>query len=133
MTKPTGKPHGVRYTKHQTDACREKIRTSAIIGRLQRHINGKLDMSPTQVRAAECLLSKTLPSLQSAEVTGDVVQYVARLPDVAPNAQAWLDQVKPMLTSTPVSPVLSHDHNGEDNQDITHSHQECDVSDGEGE
>jgi hypothetical protein len=106
MTKPTGKPTGVRYTKHQTEACREKIRTSAILGRLQRHINGKLDMSPTQVRAAEILLAKVLPSLQSAEIKADVRQYVARLPEPASDAAAWLASVDvPQL----ISPPLAHD------------------------
>jgi hypothetical protein len=93
MTKPTGKPTGVRYKKIQNEACREKIRTSAILGRLQRHINGKLDMTPTQVRAAEILLSKVLPSLQSAEIKADVTQYVARLPEPAADAAAWLASV----------------------------------------
>jgi hypothetical protein len=88
----------------QTDACREKIRTSAIIGRLQRHINGKLDMSPTQVRAAEILLSKTLASLQSAEIKADVASYVARLPTPAANTEAWLESVKPPLLVTSVLP-----------------------------
>jgi hypothetical protein len=101
MTKPTGKPTGVRYKAMQTEACREKIRTSAILGRLQRHINGKLDMSPTQVRAAEILLSKVLPSLQSAEIKADVRQYVARLPEPAQDAATWLASVdKPLLVSS---------------------------------
>ena len=80
---------GVRYTKFQTEACREKIRTSVIISRLQRHIAGKLDMSPTQVRCAEILLNKSLANLTATEITGDVASFVMRLPEPAADVDTW--------------------------------------------
>lgn len=46
---------------------RAKIQTSQIINRLAKHILGKLELSPTQVRAAEILLKKTLPDLTNVE------------------------------------------------------------------
>jgi hypothetical protein len=68
-------------------------------------------MSPTQVRAAEILLSKTLASLQSAEIKADVASYVARLPTPAANTEAWLASVKPpLLTAT----CLQHDTDKDD-------------------
>jgi hypothetical protein len=80
---------GERYTKFQTEACRAKIRTSVIISRLQRHIAGKLDMSPTQVRCAEILLNKTLASLSAQEITGDAASFVMRLPEPATDTASW--------------------------------------------
>jgi len=49
---------------------REKIKISQLINRLQAHANGEVDMSPTQVRAAEVLLKKTLPDLAQLQHTG---------------------------------------------------------------
>jgi hypothetical protein len=80
---------GERYTKFQTEACRAKIRTSVIISRLQRHIAGKLDMTPTQVRCAEILLNKSLASLTATELTGDVASFVMRLPEPAQDTASW--------------------------------------------
>lgn len=51
-------------------AWREKIRASMLINRLQNHVAGRLDMTPTQLRAAEVLLKKTLPDLSSTEHSG---------------------------------------------------------------
>ena len=101
-----------RYTKFQTEACRAKIRTSHLIRRLQRHIDGKLDLSPTQVRGIEILLSKTLASLSATELTGAVASYVARLPEPAANAAEWLKSLdKPsdsvLLESTTIDDVVS--------------------------
>jgi hypothetical protein len=109
-----------RYTKHQTEACRAKIKTTQLINRLQRHIAGKLDLSPTQVRGIEILLNKTLANLQQAEHTVEVKSYVARLPEPAPDAGAWLASVDvPQL----ISPPIAHDDtpvaNPLDGKDIT--------------
>ena len=90
-----------RYTKHQTEACREKIRTTQLINRLQKHINGKLDLSPTQVRGIEILLNKTLANLSATELTGAVASYVARLPEPAANAAEWLKSL-----DKPIEPQL---------------------------
>ena len=96
-----------RYTKHQTEACREKIRTTQLINRLQKHINGKLDLSPTQVRGIEILLNKTLANLSATELTGSIASYVARLPEPAKDVSSWLASTeKPLLTSA-VRPVLA--------------------------
>ena len=62
-----------------------------------------------RVSAANALLDRGY-GRPAQHVTGEVAaSYVARLPDVAPSAQAWLDTVKPMLTSIPVSQPLAHD------------------------
>ena len=52
--------------KHQ-DEIRAKIQTSQLVNRLQDHADGKNEMSPTQVRAAEILLKKAMPDLSAIE------------------------------------------------------------------
>src|SRR3990167_11121464 len=53
---------------YKTDKTREKIRASMLVNRLQDHVEGKAEMSSTQVKAASVLLAKTLPDLTSADI-----------------------------------------------------------------
>ena len=60
---------GVRTKRIVNDTnTRMKIKTTQIQKRLSDHIFGNVELSSTQVRAAEILLNKTLPNLQSLEV-----------------------------------------------------------------
>jgi hypothetical protein len=59
-----------RLRKSHQDDVRAKIRASVIVSRLSDHVEGKVDLSSTQVRAAEVLLKKTLPDLGNIEITG---------------------------------------------------------------
>lgn len=43
-----------------TDEIRQKIQTSQLVNRLTDHALGSVEMSSTQIRAAEILLSKSL-------------------------------------------------------------------------
>ena len=52
------------------DIVRQRIQTSQLLNRLNDHVHGKCQLSQTQVRAAEILLKKALPDLQSTELTG---------------------------------------------------------------
>lgn len=54
-----------------TEAWREKIRASMLINRLQNHVVGRIEMSQTQLRAAEVLLKKCLPDQQHIEHAND--------------------------------------------------------------
>lgn len=47
------------------EEARGKIQTTQLINRLQKHVDGKVDMSATQVQAARVLLGKSLPDLQA--------------------------------------------------------------------
>lgn len=63
--------------------ARHKIRTTQLINRLQNHGLGKVEMSPTQVRAVEILLKKSVPDL--ATVThqgpdGGPIQVITGVP-----------------------------------------------------
>lgn len=58
------------------DSVRSKIQSSMLLNRLEKHVVGKVEMSPTQVRAAEVLLKKSLPDLQPVDESGDSTQKV---------------------------------------------------------
>lgn len=59
-----------RKVKHD-DFTREKIRTSQLVNRLEKHAFGEISMEPTQVRAIEVLLRKSLPDLSAVTHSGD--------------------------------------------------------------
>ena len=63
-----GRPVGVRLRPEHQEEVRAKIQSSNLVTRLQKHANGEIEMSPTQIKAAEILLSKSLSSLSSMEV-----------------------------------------------------------------
>lgn len=54
------------------DRWREKIGISQIINRLQNHLNGKIDLSPTQIQAATILLKKVAPDLTQSELNANI-------------------------------------------------------------
>lgn len=56
---------------HQDDV-RSKIQASQLINVLQKHaLTGTKDFDPTRMKAIEILLKKSLPDLQSIELTGE--------------------------------------------------------------
>lgn len=55
----------------QTEATRQKIKTSQLINRLEKHILGNLELTNTQVKGIEILLRKTLPDLASTQLSND--------------------------------------------------------------
>lgn len=83
------------------EETRLKIQASQIVNRLQDHIFGKIELTPTQVRCAEVLLKKTIPDLSSTENKTEVVhRFVARLPNKAENSATWQQQHAPKLSPT---------------------------------
>lgn len=54
-----------------SDDWKDGIRVSAIMNRLSSHVNGKVEMSPTQINAAKIILGKLVPDLGRTEVTGE--------------------------------------------------------------
>lgn len=65
-------PRGVRLNPQHDERTRAKIKTSQIINRLEKFVDGKVEMSAAQVTAALGLLRKTLPDLQATEHSGKV-------------------------------------------------------------
>lgn len=61
-----------RFTKNVAQHTREKIQTTQIVNRLYNHILGKLELSATQVKAADILLKKTMPDLSAIDINAIV-------------------------------------------------------------
>lgn len=59
-----------KFPDRLTDAWREKIKVSAILNRLNNHALGDEEMTASQIQAAQILLKKTVPDLQSIAHTG---------------------------------------------------------------
>lgn len=71
-----------KVTRRQLAAARarEGIPVSLIIRKLGSHIAGRADLSPTQIRAAEILLKKSLPDLTAVEHSGEMTsRHVSEL------------------------------------------------------
>jgi hypothetical protein len=62
-----------RIRKKHQEETRARIQTSQLINRLQNHALGTEvdELKQSQLRAIEILLKKSLPDLQSTEITGD--------------------------------------------------------------
>ena len=60
-----------RLNRMHSEAVRAKIQASQLINRLTDHALGKISLEPTQVRAIEILLKKSVPDLSSIEMTGE--------------------------------------------------------------
>ena len=75
---------------------RVKIQNSNILNALVEHVEGKREMSATQVSAGLGLLRKIMPDLAASDNTTEVVhRYVARLPEKAKNPVEWQKQHAP--------------------------------------
>ncbi len=60
-----------RLNPRHSDMVRQKIQASAIIHRLQQHVQGEVEMSATQVSAALGLLDRSVPKLAQMQLVGD--------------------------------------------------------------
>lgn len=63
---------GVRLNPAHDERTRAKIKTSQIINRLEKLVNGEIDMTSQQVTAAGILLKKTLPDLSAVTMDGKI-------------------------------------------------------------
>jgi len=87
MSEETNKPRdprgrGRRPGYHHTRLVRERIQVSMLVSRLTRHVRGELELTMTQLRAAEILLRKALPDLSSIDYTGEIRhRHVTELSD----------------------------------------------------
>ena len=60
-----------RLNPRHSEMVRQKIQASAIIHRLQQHVQGKVEMTGTQVTAALGLLDRSVPKLSTVQHVGD--------------------------------------------------------------
>lgn len=71
-----------RLRPHHQEEVRNKIQTSQLINRLEKQAFGEVDLTPGQLKAIEILLKKSLPDLQSVQLTGsadDPVEIITRI------------------------------------------------------
>ena len=64
-----------KMLKHHQDDVRKKIQVSAIFNRLQKHLDGDVELTPTQVQAARILLDKAVsnaPTDINSNNSGDI-------------------------------------------------------------
>jgi len=66
-----------RLNPRHSQEVRDKIQASVIIDRLQKHVNGDLEMTSTQVNAANSLLDRSVPKLSQIQHVGDNENPVA--------------------------------------------------------
>ena len=59
-----------RLNTRNDEETRAKIQTTQLIKRLMDHVVGDVEMSTTQVRAAQILLNKSIPDLRATEHSG---------------------------------------------------------------
>ena len=84
------------------DAWRNGVRIGLIRNRLQKHFLGEIELTSTQLKAAELLLSRTVPAMQSFEHTGAVdLNHIARIPQPAENSEQWAQQHSPLERKQP--------------------------------
>lgn len=101
----------VALNNQSREVARSKIKVIKIVERLQGHVNGENDMTPTQIKAAEILLKKMLPDLTSADVkteittktvdiTADLISKITQLQNSAQlrinNDTAFISQSVPI-------------------------------------
>ena len=84
--------HKIRHDEN----TRAKIKVAHLINRFQRHFDGEIELTPTQIQAGKILLDRALPMLQSVEVSGEITtSKVIRSPAISATAQDWSDQHVP--------------------------------------
>ncbi len=73
---------------------RTKIANSQILKCLVEHVEGKREMSATQVTAGLGLLRKVLPDLSQTDMTAEVVhRSVMRIPAPAKSVEEWQQDI----------------------------------------
>lgn len=60
-----------RLNPRHTEMVRQKIQASNLIDRLQKHVNGEVEMTKTQISAAVALLDRSVPKLAQIQHVGD--------------------------------------------------------------
>lgn len=82
-------------TKRQAETARSRIAVGKIITKLNQCVEGKLTLKSEQIRAAQILLDRTMPTLQSIETTNsndtDLASFLAQASEIASQVQAIKD------------------------------------------
>lgn len=104
-----GKPGMHKRTYMRADALeriRDRIKNSQIAERLVKHALGEVEMTPSQVQAAQVLLRKVMPDLAATELTD--------------RREGWIDVMKRLASSenrvspSQQTPVIAEQHGSND-------------------
>ncbi len=93
-------PVGVRLDPKHDERTRAKIKTSQLLNRLYKHANGEAEMTPSQIKASEILLKKTLPDLSATQVhyqdegQSKPLENGAKIETVADAERAYMELIK---------------------------------------
>lgn len=60
-----------RLNPRHSEMVRQKIQASALIHRLQQHVMGEVEMTSSQITAAQTLLDRAVPKLSQIQHVGD--------------------------------------------------------------
>ena len=60
-----------RLKAYHQDEIRAKIQASQLVNRLTGHALGEIELTPTQIKAIEILLRKSLADLSAITISGD--------------------------------------------------------------
>lgn len=71
------------------EIVRQRIQTTKLTQRLEKHALGKVEMSATQVRAAEVLLARTLPTLTQTDLSIEGTLGIADISDRPLTTDEW--------------------------------------------
>jgi hypothetical protein len=87
------------------ERTRNRIRVGWLLDRLHKHVEGTVELTVTQIRAAEVLLKKALPDLVAAQIVDQTVTLkYAEVPQVMPQ-DLWLQRRGQPLLPGEVAPT----------------------------
>lgn len=97
-----------KFKIHHQDDIRAKIKTDHLIERLNHHIDGKIELQPTQIAACKILLDRVVPVLSAVEQTRvdvlppetELIATIQRLIASNPALIAALGQHAPLIGSS---------------------------------
>ncbi len=74
-----------------SENTRLRIKTTMLVKRLTDHVVGNCEMSASQVRAAEILLRKTLPDVQTVQLEGGENPIQHQIADKPMSEHEWAE------------------------------------------
>ena len=89
------------YERNKVELCRETIKTSQLLNRLQDNGLAKTEfLTAGQIQSIKIALDKALPNLSAQDVTIETAHPFAVLPAVIPGETDWEDAFTPAPKAT---------------------------------
>jgi hypothetical protein len=84
----------VKLTRRQAENHRASIKVGVILERLQAAATGAIDLTPTQTKAAQILLDKALPTLQSIDQTNHTETPELTVEEIDAQLSAYISDLR---------------------------------------